>query len=154
MNQFFPNARSSGYVLGELIAYDTSAYSLTVTTSMSFSVLEFDWGSYAGVMTNSYIVVDDGLGHTATYFDDGTMTFSFNDGFSITYNGNAAGHARYESPQGINSLTITAYGPRGETMAVQALNLDNVSFTVVPEPSVPLGLGALAIAGLIPRRRR
>jgi hypothetical protein len=150
----YPNARITTTALGETDPFGTD-HSLVITSNLPFIAVELDWASYS-IPTGGYLQVSDGLGKTQNYYDDGTMTFIFDDGFSTYVNGTAAGTAIFETSAPVTSITITAWdtadAPIPGTPVVQALMIDNVTFTVVPEPGT-LSLSLLGVLALLKRSR-
>lgn len=150
----FPNPRFQGHSLTEINATDATDHPLQLTTTLGVTAIEFDWISFAGVMSGNYVVVSDGV-TSQTYFDDGSMTLAFDDGFEVTYNGSAAGHVRFETTAPATSITITAYDTTitPGTPVVQVLAIDSLVFTVVPEPATAV-LTLLPACAWVLRRRR
>lgn len=151
---YYPNAPITTTALGEGNPGGTD-YSLVISSNLPFIAVELDWNSFS-IPTGGYLQISDGLGKTQNYYDDGTMTYIFDDGFSTYVNGNAAGTAVFETSAPVTSITITAWdtadAPIPGTPVVQALMIDNVTFTVVPEPGT-LSLSLLGVLALLRRSR-
>lgn len=150
----YPNARITTTALGEGDPFGTD-HPLVISSSLPFIAVELDWASYS-VPTGGYLQISDGLGKTQNYYDDGTVTRTYNDGYSDYIEGNAAGTAIFETSAPVTSITITAWdlanAPVPGVPVVQALTLDNVVFTVVPEPGT-FSLGLLGVLALLKRSR-
>lgn len=150
----YPNAPITTTALGEGDPFGTD-YSLVISSNLPFIAVELDWNSFS-IPTGGYLQISDGLGKTQNYYDDGTLTYIFDDGFSTYVNGNAAGTAVFETSAPVTSITITAWdlanAPVPGVPVVQALTIDNVVFTVVPEPGT-LSLSLLGVLALLKRSR-
>lgn len=146
-----PNARIFTNALGEANPFGTD-HPLVIQSNLPFTSIRLDWMSYS-VPSGGYLVISDGLGKTQIYTDDGTMTGSFFDGFSTTTYGNVAGTAFFETSAPVTSITITAWdthdSPPGSP-SVQAIAIDNLEFTLIPEPHA----GVLALVGAMGAFRR
>ena len=150
----FPNARITTTALGEGDPFGTD-HSLVISSNLPFTSVELDWSSFS-IPAGGYLQISDGLGKTQNYYDDGTMTYIFDDGFSTYVNGNAAGNAVFETSAPVTSITITAWDTADASIpgvpVVQALMIDNVTFSVVPEPGA-LSLSLLGALVLLRRSR-
>ena len=153
-----PNARMSSFALEEANGHDSNNHPLTITTSLAITAVSFEWRSYAMPFKGSFIVVSDGMGKTQVFGDDHSMGWQVTDEWGATHAGGlAAGSAIFETSAPVTSITITAYERRDDgqgsfTDFVSGVGIDDLTFTVVPEPGAPL----LAIFGIVPllRRRR
>lgn len=150
----FPGMRMSTQAIGEIGAYDGTDYPLQITTSLAVTAIQFEWTSAATAGANAYVVVSDGLGNSQTFYDDGSASVTMEGGFIA---GVAAGFVTFLTSAPTSTITITAYETLNTSVPgvheVQALVIDDIRFTVVPEPAAAsLGAGALGL--LVLRRRR
>lgn len=154
-----PDARMSSFALEEASPFDSNNQPLQITTSLAITAVSFEWRSYAMPFGSAFILVSDGMGKTQVFNDDHSMGWQFTDEYGTTYtNGLAAGSAVFETTAPVSSITITAYerrddGQGGFTDVMWGVGIDDLTFTVVPEPGCAL-LGIMGIAPLLRRRRR
>lgn len=146
----FPGLRVSTHAFGEINPYNANDYPLQITTSLAVTAIQFEWSSAASSGAGAYVIVSDGLGNSQTFYDDGS-------GAATEGGGIAAGFVNFITSAPATSITITAYETQNTTVPgvhdVQAITIDDVQFTVVPEPAAA-SLGATALSLLVLRRRR
>lgn len=147
---FFPDAKIISKSLGETNPYGQD-HPLVIQSNIPFTAIRLDWVHFS-VPAGGYLEISDGLGKTQIYHDDGSVTATM-DGNVV---GNVAGSAFFETSAPVTSITITGWdthdSPPGSPM-VQAIGIDNVEFTVVPEPAAAL-LSCLGTLILLRRKRR